>query len=323
MSNSYAVEIQKFPIAGEGFVISRETKTDANVVYVRLEKDGYAGEGECVPLKRYGHTPESIQQEIKQWLSAGHEWSRDVLMNTLAAGPARFALDTALWQLEAAQQNTSFADLSQCAAHPLHSAFTLGGAAPDVMAERAKERTAFRWLKIKLMGDGLDEQRLDAIHAAVPTMELIVDANEALTIETLNQLLPVFTRNKVVLIEQPLPAGNDEALRQIEFPIPFAADESCHDSSGLEQLVGKYQVANIKLDKAGGLTHGLLMKTKAEALGFKIMVGCMASTSLSILPAFFLAQNAAYIDLDGALLLVKDRENSKLCYDSGHLSLIQ
>jgi L-Ala-D/L-Glu epimerase len=322
VSNSYAVEIQQFPIAGEGFVISRETKTDANVVYVHLMRNGHVGEGECVPLKRYGHTPESIKSEVEAWLAINPTWSRQGLIDTMPAGPARFALDTAMWQLEAAEQGKTFEQLVGGTPHAIHSAFTLGGAAPEVMAERAATRTAFRWLKIKLMGDGLDERRLDAIHAAAPHIELIVDANEALTPDTLHALLPVFERNQVVLIEQPLPAGHDNALLGLNFPIPFAADESCHDMASLDALVGKYQVANIKLDKAGGLTHALAMKARAEALGFNIMVGCMASTSLSILPAFFLAQDASFIDLDGALLLVKDRENSKLCYDSGHLSLI-
>lgn len=322
MNNSF-VEIQKFPIAGDGFTISRETKTDANVVYVRLERNGFSGDGECVPLKRYNHTPESIKQEIEGWLSQNHEWSRKNLIATLKAGPARFALDTALWQLEAAEQQKSFAALVKQEIKTIPTAFTLGGAAPEKMAALAATKTEFRWLKIKLMGDGLDEARLNQIHAAAPNMELIVDANEALTPETLQQLLPVFQRNNVVLIEQPLPAGKDDVLLQLDFPIPFTADESCHDISSLNDLNGKYQVVNIKLDKSGGLTHALDMKKHAQEMGFQIMVGCMASTSLSILPAFFLAQDAQFIDLDGALLLTKDRDDAKLSYPSGHLSLIE
>jgi L-alanine-DL-glutamate epimerase-like enolase superfamily enzyme len=321
VSSSF-VEIQKFPIAGDGFTISRETKTDANVVYVRLTRNGLSGEGECVPLKRYGHTTESIWVEIENWLAGDHPWDREVLIKTLPAGPARFAIDTALWQLEAAEKNLSFAKYFGEEIHTLPTAFTLSGAAPEKMAAMAKLKSEFRWLKIKLMGDGLDAERLNQINDAVPEMELIVDANEALTPETLLGLLPVFQNNNVVLIEQPLPAGNDEALKHLKFPIPFAADESCHDLASLEHLVGKYQVINIKLDKSGGLTHAVTMKRRASSMGFKVMVGCMASTSLSILPAFFLAQGAAFIDLDGALLLQKDRDNSKLCYDSGYISVI-
>lgn len=320
--NSSFVEIQKFPIAGDGFTISRETKTDANVVYIELHRNGFSGAGECVPLKRYGHTTESIKTEIEQWLAQYNEWSRDGLIATMKAGPARFALDTALWQLEAAENCKTFAEYFAQPTHELKTAFTLSGAPPETMAALATTKTEFRWLKTKLMGDGLDEDRLDQIHAAAPNMELIVDANEGLSSEMLQQLLPVFERNKVVLIEQPLPENNDTALTEFSFPIPFAADESCHDAHDLEKLVGKYDVVNIKLDKCGGLTHAIEMKAKAEQLGFKIMVGCMASTSLSILPAFFVAQDVAFTDLDGALLLIKDRENAPLKYDSGVVSIV-
>lgn len=320
--NSAYVALQSFPIAGDGFTISRETKTDAHVIYVELHRNGASGCGECVPLKRYGHTPQSIKQEIEGWLSQHDTWSRDKLIDTMKAGPARFALDTAMWQLESAEQGLSFAEYLGGVYHPLPTAFTLSGAPPEKMAALAKTKTNFRWLKIKLMGDGLDEQRLIAIHHAAPACELIVDANEGLTPGTLHDLLPVFQQNNVVLIEQPLPEGKDDALRNLSFPIPFAADESCHDAQDLEKLAGKYRVVNIKLDKAGGLTHALDMKRKAQEMGFQIMVGCMASTSLSILPAYFLAQDAAFIDLDGALLLTKDRDNSAISYQNDHLSLI-
>jgi L-alanine-DL-glutamate epimerase-like enolase superfamily enzyme len=249
-------------------------------------------------------------------------WSRDVLIETLEAGPARFALDTAMWQLEAAEKELSFAEYFGQELKSLPTAFTLSGAAPEKMASAAAKHKEFHWLKIKLMGDGQDEERMHQIHAAAPDTKLIVDANEALTPQTLQQLLPVFQQNNIVLIEQPLPAGNDETLAGINFPIPFAADESCHDTDSLSHLVGKYQVVNIKLDKCGGLTYAMQMKSKAFEMGFQLMVGCMVSTSLSIVPAYLLAQDAAFIDLDGALLLEKDRDNSKLCYTSGQISLL-
>jgi L-alanine-DL-glutamate epimerase-like enolase superfamily enzyme len=319
---NYTVEIQKFPIGGDGFTISRETKTDADVVYVALNRNGFTGDGECVPLKRYGHTTASIKTEIENWLAEDHEWSRDNLIMTLPAGPARFALDTAMWQLEAAEKGLSFAEYFGGEIKTLPTAFTISAASPEKMAESAAQHHGYRWLKIKLMGDGMDEERLNQIHATLPETELLVDANEALTPDAMQALLPVFQKNNVVLIEQPLPAGKDDALKTIAFPIPFAADESCHDIASLDDLVGKYAVVNIKLDKAGGLTHALQMKQRAREMGFKIMVGCMVSTSLSILPAFFLAQDADFTDLDGALLLQHDRENSKLSYVSGHLSLL-
>lgn len=299
------------------------------MVTVVLERDGVSGMGECVPLKRYQHTPDSIRAEIEGWLAAGHGWTREILLGIMRAGPARFALDTAMWQLEAAEKNMSFKAyfLSQFpetgTISDLPTAFTLSGAAPEIMAEAALQHQEFRWLKLKLMGDGLDAQRLCRIHDAVPDKALLVDANEAFTPEMLDALLPLFQSCNVTLIEQPFPAGNDDALRDREYGILIAADESCHDADSLEALRGKYDVVNLKLDKTGGLTHALAMKARAQQMGFTIMVGCMASTSLSILPAFFLAQDAAFIDLDGALLLAQDRENSPLCYSSGHLSLIQ
>lgn len=316
------VEIEAWPIAGEGFVISRETKKDAMVVHVTLTRGGLTGEGECVPLKRYGHTPESIKQEIDTWLRAGHPWTREALIETLHAGPARFALDTALINLEAAEQNKSFEDYIVFKQKEWPTAYTISGGTPSVMSKAALMRQDFKWLKIKLMGDGLDAERLYAIHEVLSEKQLIVDANEALTIETLKELMPVFEFCNVVLIEQPLPAGHDEELRHFTSSIPFAADEACHDINDLENLVGKYHVVNLKLDKTGGLTHAIEMKKRAMELGFKVMVGCMASTGLSILPACALAHDADFTDLDGALLLVEDRPDSKISYRDGKVYLL-
>lgn len=321
---AFSVQIEHWPIRGS-FVISRETKTESVVVTVNLSRNGYTGAGECVPLKRYNHTAEAEAAHIREWLEQGHEWDRQVLIETMPAGPARFALDTAMWQLEAAEKNLPlwrYVGFESCP-DPLPTAFTLSGAEPEIMGERALERSEFRWIKLKLMGDGLDQARLSAVHEALPDTDLIVDANEGLTDAALQRLLPVFQSCNVVLIEQPLPAGHDDVLAEITTSIPLAADESCHTMDDLDALAGKYQVVNLKLDKTGGLTHALEMKTRAEQMGFRVMVGCMASTSLSILPAFLLAHDAAFTDLDGALLLEKDRENSKLSYRSGEVFLVE
>lgn len=323
-SFSSSVQIEHWPIRGN-FVISRETKTESVVVTVHLERNGFIGMGECVPLKRYGLTAEGEAEKIRAWLAKGHEWDRHVLIETMEACPARFALDTAMWQLEAAEQDKPLWQLAGFDACPpaVPTAFTISGVEPEMLAAQAKERTEFRWIKLKLLGDGLDQARLSAVHEAVPDSELIVDANEGLTDIALQRLLPVLHDCNVVLIEQPLPAGKDADLLHLDTSIPLAADESCHVLDDLQELAGKYQVANLKLDKTGGLTHALDVKKRAEQMGFRIMVGCMASTSLSILPGFILAQDAAYIDLDGALLLEKDRENSKLFYRSGEIFLVE
>lgn len=317
-----AVSVEEWPIAGDGFVISRETKKAAHVVTVTLERGGLRGMGECVPLKRYGHTTDSIKQEIDAWLRADHPWTVRDLMATLHAGPARFALDTAILSLEAAEHGKSFADYVGIANREWTTAYTLSGASPSVMADAALAHRDFRWLKLKLMGDGLDAERLRAVHDVLSEKELIVDANEALSLAALDDLMPVFEFCNVVLIEQPLPAADDDALRGYVSPIPFAADESCHDADDLDNLVGKYAVANIKLDKAGGLTHAKAMMERARELGLKTMIGCMASTGLSILPACALADMADLRDLDGALLLEKDRPNSVISYRDSKVFLL-
>ena len=315
------VAIEKFPIAGDGFTTSRETKRDAIVVHVVLEKDGLTGEGEGFPLKRFHYTPEGIQQEIEDYLHS-HPIDRQVLNNVMKAGPARFALDTAMWQLEAAQKGQSFKNYFGPTVKDFPTAFTISGAAPEVMAVHAATMQHHRWLKIKLMGDGQDMLRLSAVHAAAPQTHLIVDANESLTTDSLMELLPIFEKNNVVLIEQPLSEGQDEALLNFTSTIPLVADESCHTIDDLEKLHGKYDVVNIKLDKTGGLTHAQRMIARAREMGFQIMLGCMASTWLSIYPAALLAGSADYIDLDGAMLLVKDRDAAKLAYRDGRVFLL-
>lgn len=305
--NNHRAVVEYWPIAGDGFATAREIKKDAVVAHLRLTRAGISAEGESFALKRFGHTPDQVIEDIKAWLDNNTDWSRDVLEQTMVAGPARNAIDCALWRLEAAEHNMSFAAMAGIAPSVLPTAFTLSGASPDTMARQAVSKTNFRWIKMKLMGDGQDEARLRAVRAAIPAKELIVDANESLSLEALNKLLPVMLSSNVVLIEQPLHADKDEALRGFQSPIPLVADESCHTIDSLHGLKDKYQFVNLKLDKTGGLTHALKMKKAARDMGFGIMVGCMASTSLAIYPAFLLAQDADFNDLDGALLLDHDR----------------
>jgi L-alanine-DL-glutamate epimerase-like enolase superfamily enzyme len=307
--------IEYWPIAGDGFAISRETKTEAAVVTVTIEADGKTGFGECVPLRRYGHTPEKIKAQIDAFFSGRTTWPDTAeLENIMVAGPARFAIDTAIGALAGRH--------FEIPKKTVPTAFTLSGAAPDIMAARAGAYAHFAWVKMKLMGDGLDAERLRAVHAAIPDTDLIVDANEGLDVKKLELLLPVCAASRVVLMEQPLPAAADDVLRDMQSPIRFAADESCHTLDNLEKLVGKYAVVNLKLDKTGGLTHGLRMRDAARRMGFGLMVGCMVSTWASLYPAFVLAQDADFIDLDGAMLLARDRDGSPFSYRGGAISLI-
>jgi len=191
---------------------------------------------------------------------------------------------------------------------PVATAFTLSLGAPDAMAAAARAARGMPLLKLKLGGVDDDLDRVRAVRLAAPGARLIVDANEGWTMGQLRQMAPELAALGVALIEQPLPAGADEALSGYASPVPLGADESCHGVAQPPELRGRYQVLNLKLDKTGGLTGALALKTAAEEAGFGIMVGCMVATSLAMAPAFLLAQGAQFVDLDGPLLLERDRE---------------
>jgi L-alanine-DL-glutamate epimerase-like enolase superfamily enzyme len=235
----------------------------------------------------------------------------------MPAGAARNALDCALWDLESKRAGKSAAALAGSAPlRPVLTAFTLSLASAEEMAAKAREAFALQpLLKLKLGGDG-DQERLAAIRAAVPDARLIVDANEAWQVSELDSLLAACAAAGVELVEQPLPQGADEALARIDRRIPVCADESVHDRASLRAIAGRYDAVNIKLDKTGGLTEALELAAEARALGLKIMVGSMVATSLSMAPALILAQDAEWVDLDGPLLLERDREPG-LGYEAG------
>jgi L-alanine-DL-glutamate epimerase-like enolase superfamily enzyme len=221
-----------------------------------------------------------------------------------------------MWDLEAKITGSSAAELAELAPlHAVETAFTISLASPEEMAARAREAAAYPLLKLKLGGDG-DEARLAAIRAAVPKARLIADANEAWRGSDLERLLAAAKAAGVELIEQPLPAGNDAALQHIHRIVPVCADESVHDRASLSDLTARYDAVNIKLDKTGGLTEALATAAEARKLGLKIMVGCMVATSLAMAPALLLAQDADWVDLDGPLLLDRDRVPG-LAYTSG------
>ena len=290
------------------FTISRGSRTEARVITVRLDDNGYAGYGECVPYARYGESIESVNAQIESVRGAVLEgMTRQELQQALPAGTARNALDCALWDLQAKTANTTvwqLAGLQKPAA--VTSCYTLSLAAPEDMRTAAHRHNDMPVLKIKLGGEG-DLERLQAVREGAPESRLVVDANEGWSVEDYLELAPVMVELGVALVEQPLPAGDDDALSGVERTLPICADESCHDANSLEQLYGKYDFINIKLDKTGGLTEALRLKSVAQAAGFKIMVGCMVSTSLAMAPAVLVAQGADIVDLDGPLLLAEDR----------------
>jgi L-alanine-DL-glutamate epimerase-like enolase superfamily enzyme len=301
------VEVERWPIK-EGFTISRGTKHEAVVVVATVSDGKFRGRGECVPYARYGESVEDVAAAIEACAGAIADGAgRTDLATLLAAGAARNALDCALWDLEAKRTRRNAAKLAGLPSlHAVETAFTISLAAPEVMAAQAREASVYPLLKLKLGGEG-DEARLAAVREAAPHARLIVDANEAWQADDLESLLAAAAATGVELVEQPLPADADELLAHIDRPVPVCADESVHDSASLDRLAGLYDAVNIKLDKTGGLTEALLVASRARALGLKVMVGSMVATSLAMAPALLLAQDADFIDLDGPLLLARDR----------------
>jgi L-alanine-DL-glutamate epimerase-like enolase superfamily enzyme len=302
-----SVRIERWPIAG-AFAISRGSKTEAVVVVAELSDGTHRGRGESVPYARYGETPDGIVAAIEGLRPALRQGlDRAALQGAMTAGAARNALDCAYWDVNAKQTGRRAYELAGIRAPaPLTTAYTISLSSAAEMAAAA-ERAAWRpLLKVKL-GGGEDRARIAAVRRAAPRAEIIVDANEGWDADNFEQNLAACADAGVTLIEQPLPEGRDDALARIQRPIPVCADESVHDRASLDALTGKYDAVNIKLDKAGGLTEALALAAEAERRGFIIMVGCMVATSLSMAPAVLVAQRAHFVDLDGPLLLAKDR----------------
>ena len=299
---------ERWPIAG-AFVIARGSKTEAHVVVAEITEGAHTGRGEATPYARYGESVEACLAEIAEVRDAVEGGlDRTALQRRLAPGAARNALDCALWDLEAKQAGRrawTLAGLDRL--EPVETCFTLSLAPAAEMARAARTAARRPALKLKIGGpDDLD--RVEAVHAAAPASRLVVDANEALNFDALRRLAPEFARLGVMLIEQPLPAGRDEALEGYASPVPLCADESLHTRAELDACARRYGVVNIKLDKTGGLTEALALRQAARDRGLDIMAGCMVATSLAMAPALLVAQSAFVVDLDGPLLLARDRE---------------
>ena len=304
------VDAQAFRL-NRPFTISRGSRDAAQVLTVWVSRAGAVGWGECVPYARYGETMQSVTAQIA---GLPDEISQDQLAQLLPAGAARNAVDCALWDMAAKQAGRRVWELAGLPQPgPVLTAFTLSLDTPAVMQAEARVHAHRPLLKIKL-GTPDDMPRLEAVRQGAPKSRIIVDANEGWTPEVYADLAPHLIRLGVELVEQPLPAGADDMLAEIARPLPVCADESCHDRGSLPALRGKYDLVNIKLDKAGGRTEALALRAAARAAGFGVMVGCMVGTSLAMAPAVLVAQGADYVDLDGPLLLVEDRDNA-LHYD--------
>lgn len=295
---------EAWPLANP-FIISRGAKTAADVVVVRVSDGRHNGRGEAVPYARYGET---IDDTLAALRAIARPVDRAGIQTLLPPGAARNALDCALWDLEAKRAGKRAWELAGLPApQAVMTAFTLSVGAPAEMAAAAKSVPHLKLLKLKLAGAG-DPERMSAVRLARPDARLVADANEAWTPDMLAPFLDAAAFAGVELVEQPLPAGADEALSLHARPVAVCADESAHTSRDLERLTGRYDAINIKLDKTGGLTEALHFAEAARAAGLRTMIGSMVATSLAAAPALLLATGADWVDLDGPLLLARDRE---------------
>lgn len=313
-----SIRTETWPVQGV-FRISRGSRTEIHILVVEIAEGGFVGRGESIPYSRYKETVPEVMKKfeaLRSRLEAG--LTREELQEVLPPGAARNALDCALWDLDAKKAGKRAWDLAGLAEpSPITTAVTISVDTPEKMAEAAAKLSQAPLLKVKLAGEG-DLDRMLAVRSAAPRPRLIVDANEAWTADLCRELLPHMARMGVELVEQPLPAGEDEVLREISRLVPICADESCHTREDLSRLKGLYDFVNIKLDKTGGLTEALLLAKEAKEAGFGVMVGCMLGTSLAMAPATLLTGFAHFVDLDGPILLSKDRENA-LSFENGKI----
>jgi len=301
---------ESWPIRG-AFRIARGAKTSAEVIVATITEGGHAGRGECVPYGRYGETVQSVLGQIESLRTDVESGlTRGALQHRLPAGAARNALDCALIDWEAKRAGRPAHQLLGLPPPlPVRTAYTLSLDTPEAMGEAAAAAAAkgYGLLKLKIAG-GDDIARVENVRRNASSARLIVDANEGWTRDDLIRLVPEFARLGVALIEQPLKAEEDDTLIGFDSAVPLCADESCHTRSDLLRVKTRYAHINVKLDKAGGLTEAAALVQAARAQGLGVMVGCMVSTSLAMAPASLLAGMAAFTDLDGPLLLARDRE---------------
>ena len=300
------------------FRITGYVWTDQELVVAEITDGHHSGRGEALGVYYKDETAASMSAQIiaaAQGASTVAELSK--VTASMPPGGAKNALDCALWELRARQDAVPVWRLAQLpqAPHPVQTTCTVGAADPEEMAARARDYATATALKLKLTGDGRDAERVRAVRAERPDVWLAVDGNQGLTRASLETLLPTFVECNVQLVEQPLPLSRDADLDGLNSPIPIAADESVQTLSDIETLVGRFDTINIKLDKCGGLTEALRMQARARELGLGVMVGCMGGTSLSMAPAFIVAQRCDITDLDGPLLLASDRTPSAIYRD--------
>lgn len=302
------------------FRISRGSRTEAQVVVATVSDGQYVGRGEGVPIRRYDQTPSSVLAQIDE-IKREKSLDRNRLEKLLPAGAARNAIDCALWDLEAKRSTKRVWELAGIPIiDHVETAFTISLDAPEKMAAAVAAAVNAPILKLKLGGDDVDLARVETVRAAAPNARLLIDANESWSPVHFRKIAPSLGKLGVELIEQPFSADADEILETLDHPVPICADESCHTAADLPRLKNRYEMINVKLDKTGGLTEALRLCESAREYGFKLLIGCMVGTSLSMAPARILAGPADYVDLDGPLLLSRDRDHG-IRYDKGKIDI--
>ncbi|RCS30664.1 dipeptide epimerase [Rhodanobacter denitrificans] len=304
-----SAHIEKLPLK-QPFHITGYTFTACDALVVSLHDGEFTGQGEGLGVYYRNDTPASMLQQVERLRERiEHGITREQLLELLPAGGARNAVDCALWDLEAKRGNTSVWQLTGLSRpESLLTTYTLSADDPDEVGEAARNYAGARALKLKLKDDHLNAERVRAVRAACPGVWLMVDANQGLTRESLAQMLPTLVETGVAVVEQPFPVGREAWFDGLHYPVPLAADESVQDRADLPGLEGRVQVINIKLDKCGGLTAGLALAREASERGFRLMVGNMGGSSLSMGPAFVLGSLCSVVDLDGPMFIKADRE---------------
>ena len=304
----------------QAFRISRGSRTEARLVVVTVSDGKHVGRGEAVPLARYNQSIASVLAQIES-IKSEKNLDRHSLQERLPPGAARNALDCALWDLEAKAAGRRVWELANIPMIPeVETSFTISLNAPEKMAAAGKANAKLPILKLKLGGDDLDRSRVKAVREVAPDARLLIDANESWSPQHYQKIVPALKRLGVELIEQPFPANADEILETLDHPVPVCADESCHTTADLPRLTNRYEAINVKLDKTGGLTEALRLCERATLGGFKQLIGCMVCTSLGIAAARILASTADYVDLDGPLLIGRDRDHG-LSYQNGKIGV--
>ena len=302
------------------FRISRGSRTEAQTVVLTVSDGEHIGRGECVPAARYNQSTDSVLAQIES-IQGDKNLSRQSLQDLLPAGAARNALDCALWDLEAKISSKRAWELANIPIVPeVETSFTISLDTPEKMGAAAKANAKLPMLKLKLGGDDPDLARVETVREAASATRLLIDANESWSPEHYQKIVPALKQLGVELIEQPFPAKADEVLEILDHPIPVCADESCHTAGDLPRLTNRYEDINVKLDKTGGLTEALRLCERARDSGFKLLIGCMVCTSLGIAPARLLASFANWIDLDGPVLLARDRDHP-VPYTNGRIGI--